>query len=86
MVAHLVRIGEEFLPSAIAKGFRVNGITEESLKINTDFKHPTSNMDDLFQALLKVVCFIYNLLSFGVSICLDRDSQSLLFPKVRLDS
>jgi hypothetical protein len=50
MVGHLVRISSETLPPEISRGFRENGITEESLKIKTNMAPRNSIIENLIKA------------------------------------
>ncbi len=51
MVAHLIRISNEVLPPEISRGFRENGITEESLQIKTNMTPRMSIIENLILGL-----------------------------------
>jgi hypothetical protein len=81
MVAELVRIGEKNLPPAIAQEFRVNGITEESLSIKTDFERPSTPEDGILKTFLEVTHFLLTTVKVQV-----RNGQNLciIYLQVRL--
>ncbi len=54
MVGHLVRISSETLPPEISRGFRENGITEDSLKIKTDMAPRNSIIENLIKAQIQL--------------------------------
>jgi hypothetical protein len=54
MVGHLVRISSETLPPEISRGFRENGITEESLKIKTSMAPRNSIIENLLKAQIQL--------------------------------
>jgi hypothetical protein len=54
MVGHLVRISSETLPPEISRGFRENGITEDSLKIQTNMAPRNSIIETLAKVQLEL--------------------------------
>jgi hypothetical protein len=54
MVGHLVRISSETLPPEISRGFRENGITEESLKIKMNMAPRNSLIEKLIKVQLEL--------------------------------